>query len=192
MAARQGYARSVSKIVIFTDLRFPNSAFSPRLRSVRRPTTTAKKRPSQTLRQSLCHSVLWTVSPPDYFSELGLDVFRRLLQQLLWAAERDADVTLALRAEDAARSQEHVALVHHLVRECETVTLVRLRQFGPYEQSRLMLAVFASQRVEQRVRLLLTAVVDVVQLLEPPPRPAPAPCRPQPEWGRTYPNPCST
>ena len=30
-----------------------------------------------------------------------------------------------------------------------------------------MLAVFASQRVEQRVRLLLTAVVDVVQLLEP-------------------------
>jgi hypothetical protein len=43
MAARQGYARSVSKIVIFTDLRFPNSAFSPQLRSVRRPTTTAKK-----------------------------------------------------------------------------------------------------------------------------------------------------
>jgi hypothetical protein len=44
MAARQGYARSVSKIVIFTDLRFPNSAFSPQLRSVRRPGNPQQKK----------------------------------------------------------------------------------------------------------------------------------------------------
>lgn len=76
---------------------------------------------------------------------------RSFFQQFLGAAEGDADVTVALRAEDAARGQEHVAFVHHLVRERKAVALIRLGQLGPYEQAGLVLAVFASQRVEQRI-----------------------------------------
>ena len=100
-------------------------------------------------------------------AESDLDLVGGLFQQLLGAAEGDADVVLALRSEDSAGGQEHVGLLHHLVRECEAVALVALGQLGPHEQARLSLAVAASQRVEQFVSLLLAAVVDVVQLLEP-------------------------
>ena len=86
-----------------------------------------------------------------------LDRVRCLFEQFGRTAERDADVAVALRTEDAAGGQEHVGLLHHLVRECEAVALVALGQLGPHEQARLSLAVAASQRVEQFVSLLLAA-----------------------------------
>ena len=60
---------------------------------------------------------------PGLFSERGLDLVGSLFEQLLGAAERDADVALALRTEDRTRREEDVGLLHHLIRGLEVTFL---------------------------------------------------------------------
>ena len=96
-----------------------------------------------------------------------LDRVRCLFEQFGRTAERDADVALAFAAENRARREEDVALLHHLVRKLERVALVVLRQLSPHKQTGLPRTVFATQRVQQRIGLLLAGVIDLVELREP-------------------------
>ena len=88
------------------------------------------------------------------FVQFGFYVVCCLFKQFGRAAERNADIALALASEDSARGEEYVALLHYLVRESEAVALEILGNLCPYEETGLSLAVAAAESVEQLVCLL--------------------------------------